>query len=670
MAPTSSVACKPTGSPFSKDMKGGINKCDAPDVALTPLSVSISEPGDGEVIDFACDLSSPYFRYTYNYEHNEKNKVALTNWLKKVMPIAFERTQFRDQEIIIHNGAIIEELIDSILIKYPIRLHTIVGLGGAYMIILISRLHEAGRGVGEDLVQMGVDNVALYLPDPPGSSPGRSSQCEAARVVRQLISNVGGGGNILHSIHVSELRDAVKEITGHSATSVLNRLADRTMIGKEPDMSYFPSYLPTLRQMQGLNPFPTFLGEFHYTDSATKGMFDCALQIDGSDFQSEYVLGVDIKAERRSNKLREVYLSIYDCTLEEMLRISRSDNLDNEQKAAVLQTALLKAQRARTDIQCLIDILLNPPQTVEQVQNLASQFRDRAREYWKGALGSFTYQPFEADEDFRLQILDLAADYSAIPTLSVDLNANLYFYNERIKSIQEDLTEFESMDVDRILLTTRAILANYVRFKLRRYSGELSVEKFVAGHKVDDDQWHFPIQAIMGIATAHARTGARISIDRRVIEALYKRMERIRNVPSAIGPLQIREDMIVPRLYCEFARRRFPGHTERTARRELQKEFERNHGVIIVQKIHLDYLTDNALSEISGEDTLGSDVDVSRGHRELLAADGAQQLNSFFDVGEGSAGANASSSSSHSEVRRGSRGARGRGRSGRKRSRR
>uniref|UniRef100_A0A060SZH9 ARAD1C08030p n=1 Tax=Blastobotrys adeninivorans TaxID=409370 RepID=A0A060SZH9_BLAAD len=662
MAPNSTVD-HDTDRPSCTHPNDGVEDWDKLGNDTATPTANTTESEDYE--DMVMDQLFPYFRYTYNYEHNRKNEVELTNWLEKVLLTAFQRLRFRDHEIIIHNGAIIEELIDNILIEYRIRrMRAIVGLGGAYMITLVSDLHETGRGILEDVVHLVVDDVAIDLLDILGSFSEWFST--AASIARALIINVGGSGNILHCNHVSELHDAIKEVSGHPATRVLNKLDNRTMFGKGPDMSYFPSYLPIVRQMQGLNPFPTLLGELRYTDSATKVIFDCALQIDGSDFQSEYVLGMDIKVGKRTNELIEMNLFIYDCTLEEMLRISRSDNLDNEQKAAVLQTALLKAQRARTDIQCLIDLLLNPPQTVEQVQNFASQFRDRAREYWKGALGSFTYQPFEADEDFRLQILDLAADYSDIPTLSVDLNANLYFYNERIKSIQEDLTEFESMDVDRILLTTKAILANCVRFKLRGYGGELSVEKYVAGHKVDGDQWHFPIQAIMGIATAHARTGTRINICRSDMEALYGKMEGIPSVASAIGPLQIRQDMIVPRLYCEFARRRFPGHTERTARRELQKEFERNHGVIGVQKIHLEYLTDNALSEISGDDTLGLDVDVSRGDRELIAA-------GYFYVDEGSFGANASSSSSHSEIRRGrrdSRDSRGRRRSGRKRSRR
>lgn len=609
MAPNSSVACEP-----------------------------IPEPGDEEVTDFAC-LSRPYFRFTYNYEHSEKNKRKLTNWLDKVLPVAYERKRFRDHEIIIHNGTIIEDVIDSILMNYPIRrLRTIVGLGGSYMITVNSDLHELAWGVG-DLVVHPVVYGAIQ-----GSSLEGASERKPSSIARALMINVGPGGNMLYCDHVDKLHDIVKEVTGYSSTIVVNKQQDRNMFGKCPDISYYPRYLPILRQMQGMNPFPTFLGEVHYTDSAIKGIFDYALQIDGSNFQPEYVLGMDIKVDKRTTNLREVHLSAYDCTLEEMLRLSRNDDLDKEQRAAVLQTALLKAQRAHNDIQCLIDLLINPPQTVKEVQNLASQFHYKALEYWQGTLGSFTYKIFEADEDFQYLISYLVKTYSVIPTLRDDLNANRSYYEEQIKNIQQDLTKLGNIEVDRAPLTTKAILANRVTFVIRRYYRELSVEKFVAGHKVDDTQWHFPIQAIMGVITAHARTGIRTTLDQGDLKEVYSKMRRIINVPCAIGPLQIRQEMILPALFGDFACQRYLGHTERTARKKLLQEFERNNDVIDVKKIDLKYLTDDALSTISGEDTLDSDADVYRSARELLAE-------GYFAVEDASTGANASSS--RSKARRG-----------------
>lgn len=120
------------------------------------------------------------------------------------------------------------------------------------------------------------------------------------------------------------------------------------------------------------------------------------------------------------------------------------------------------------------------------------------------------------------------------------------------------------MNLNRSLLTTKAVLANRVTFVLSGES-EFSVQKLVAGRKVDGDQWHFPIRTLMGIFMLQSGAEACVILERSRLEAFYKKMKEIPNVPTSIGPVKLTEEMIVPGLYNKYARQRFPQDTEETA---------------------------------------------------------------------------------------------------------
>uniref|UniRef100_A0A060T3P1 ARAD1C41228p n=1 Tax=Blastobotrys adeninivorans TaxID=409370 RepID=A0A060T3P1_BLAAD len=534
---------------------------------------------------------------------------------------------------------------------------------------MVAPLHEAGRQTGDTIVSCTTSHVAVDLANGPKDPPnpdievmepiidseagpqgnGETTVIEDAAIqsrcikkddgefdepmtpteygeeLRSLVVNVGSGRNELYCPDVNKLNEFVIEHTGYGAPkALLTKFENKgNVVGKEPDFSYYPYYLPVLRKMQGLRAFPRVIGEAHYSDSSSKGTMDCAIQIEGSDLQPYAVFGIDVNDPRKKKKRFDtVRLSKYDCSPEFLIHLTRNCSYDEETIDALKWAALLKAKRERADLHCFKKLVTVGVVNIHKIKELRKEFTILASEHWKNTKENvFRDRPHNV-KDFLCDIGKLRRKYSCIPKLPEVVERNIQYHERMIDELMKSLEGKEEIDPGiRNLLTTRAIIENVNTYQIKQKGYEkLTIRKL--GYGQSAQEFAIPLSAVFGFFFSENGEES-IFLGRCRMQQIHDSLSVVPDLSTVVGPFKVRPEWICSEYFAKISASRYPKLSRDAAVKkycDMHKDARRTLDL----ELPLSAFDWTAMKEVTGQV-----LNDSIAYKELLAYDSLETLRGY-----------------------------------------
>uniref|UniRef100_A0A060T369 ARAD1A13596p n=1 Tax=Blastobotrys adeninivorans TaxID=409370 RepID=A0A060T369_BLAAD len=199
--------------------------------------------------------------------------------------------------------------------------------------------------------------------------------------IEDCIATTGGKDTQL-SANVDQVVEVVRDSYGYKVPEKVAAKRREKSEGfiKSPDFSFYPLHRRFWAKLKKHKLVSSVFGEVSSSDSTGKGIFDALLFVGGTKLKADLSVNADLKIGKFNGQkcLKSLKVTLFDITAGRLLDLSRSGDIDDEDRPVLRSAAKLKAREELESLN-LLKGLINLPQeiTLMDIEQIRSEvFKD------------------------------------------------------------------------------------------------------------------------------------------------------------------------------------------------------------------------------------------------------------------------------------------------------
>uniref|UniRef100_A0A060T509 ARAD1C07810p n=1 Tax=Blastobotrys adeninivorans TaxID=409370 RepID=A0A060T509_BLAAD len=314
------------------------------------------------------DQKSSAYENNFIYEYAGRDD-ELRDWLHLNLPVAKILAGFRgDADLIVINGVSPRpsKVIQKALYQLGLKGRLTFGTASTVIIQLTGGPHSTVTALGEKMRSTALTDLARRS--------NEETQFERDDI-EDCIATTGDEDTLL-SANVDQVVEVVHQNFQYKVPEKVAAKRREKSEGfiKSPDFSFYPLYREFWTWLKNRDLVSSVFGEVSSSDSTGKGIFDALLFVGGTKLKADLSVNADLKIgkSRGQRCLKSLKVTFFDITAGNLLELSRSKDIDDEDRPVLRSAARLKAREELESLNVLkqlINLDEITPVTLEQIRS-------------------------------------------------------------------------------------------------------------------------------------------------------------------------------------------------------------------------------------------------------------------------------------------------------------
>uniref|UniRef100_A0A060T8N8 ARAD1D04906p n=1 Tax=Blastobotrys adeninivorans TaxID=409370 RepID=A0A060T8N8_BLAAD len=315
------------------------------------------------------DQSTGVYQDHFIFEYTGRDD-KLRYWLRINLPVANILAGFRgDADLIVINGdspnpsKVVQEVLDELDLKGRLT----IGIAGTVIIQMTGGPHSIVTALGEEVRDAALNDLV--------HRSNEETQLEREDI-KGCIATTGDKDTQL-SANVDQV---VKVVHRNFAYKVPPKLAGKLRgktegFIKSPDFSFSPLHRRFWAKLKKHKLVSSAFGEVSSSDSTGKGVFDALLFVGGTKLKADLSVNADLKIGKFKGQrcLKSLKVTFFDITAGRLLDLSRSGDIDDEDRPVLRSAAKLKVREELESLNLLKGLINLSQITLMDIEQIRSE---------------------------------------------------------------------------------------------------------------------------------------------------------------------------------------------------------------------------------------------------------------------------------------------------------
>uniref|UniRef100_A0A060TJS8 ARAD1D49236p n=1 Tax=Blastobotrys adeninivorans TaxID=409370 RepID=A0A060TJS8_BLAAD len=314
------------------------------------------------------DQKSSAYEDNFIYEYAGRDN-ELRDWLHLNLPVAKILAGFRgDADLIVINGVSPRpsKVIQKALYQLGLKGRLTFGIASTVIIQLTGGPHSTVTALGEKMRSTALTDLVRRSNEETQFERDDIEDCIATKGDKdtQLSANVDQVVKVVH-----------RNFEYKVPPKVAGKLREKTEgFIKSPDFSFYPLHRRFWAKLKKHKLVSSVFGEVSSSDSTGKGVFDALLFVGGAKLKADLSVNEDLKIGKLKGQkcLKSLKVTLFDITAGRLLDLSRSGDIDDEDRPVLRSAAKLKAREELESLNLLKGLINLPQITLVDIEQIRS----------------------------------------------------------------------------------------------------------------------------------------------------------------------------------------------------------------------------------------------------------------------------------------------------------